>query len=75
MSNMLARYEISCSQCGVLDFQARKSDAWTAAMDCLDRHTDWPAERIFIYDRMAHVGKVELWVVDKEGMHAARVRR
>lgn len=54
------RYEIGCSQCGVIGYETSKWRANRAAERAALRHST-KVEQVTIYDRLAHYGAPELW--------------
>lgn len=62
MAGFDERYEVSCSHCGVLAYEPFKRKALRMAQRQKVRHEF--CEEILVYDRMAHVGRPEIFAAD-----------
>lgn len=63
MSEPSQRFEISCSCCGVLDYYAKLEDALEQAR-YFDEFPHKDCEDVMVYDRMAHIGRPDLYNTD-----------
>lgn len=65
------RYEVSCVNCGVIEFTATKQAAIEAAYCARELHTSV----VMIFDRMAHIGAAELWEAAEDGLRVLQKAR
>ena len=59
-SQMRSRYEIGCSECGVICYETTLKKALIEAQTQTKQH-DTDSEKVTVYDRLAHYGKPELF--------------
>lgn len=70
MSTVETRYQIGCECCGHLTERTNLKEAKEAAVNSSDIHSG-----VFVFDRMARVGKNQLWIVeDRQHLILSAVR-
>lgn len=57
----MERYEIGCSVCGVIGYEACLADALRVAQRQQEQRHNTENETVTVYDRLAHHGKPELY--------------
>ena len=71
MNTTHARFEVSLPGYGVIEHVQSKQEARLVAKSFCQRGG---SEFVEVYDRMAHIGKAELWHVSGADWRAVRVR-
>ena len=60
MTGFKQRFEVSCAYCGMLDYFPKLSEAIKYSKSVYADH-DFCGKDVMIYDRFAHIGKIELY--------------
>jgi len=65
MAGFSERFEVSCSNCGVLGYEGTRLEALVSAQHQKTLHLH--CEDIIVFDRMAHKGQYEIYNADGTG--------